>query len=525
MVVKDLISLCCLEDATCYFSDIDPRRICKNPTEVPTAVIDGNCWIYECAHKLTDGIMKNDQDATQMFIHRYLTRVAHVASCGWVPTVVFDGRRVPAKKRTHDLRAKKRRVARLKADKLQFEGKAGTKAASTAQSESFRPSNTLIHRLVLAIRQQKFKVRVSPYEGDAQCAYEAITGLAQLVITRDGDLIAHGCKTIFFWNSQYKKNKRGEFGGKLYWRPDLTRRIPGYKLWRTCIKDDWDNFLSVCVLSGTDYNEGVANVGVKTARKLMIEHGDLDTVTKVLAERMNHRYKLPEGYLTNAKRAVQMFKYALVYDPVSQRVRHCRDLPEGFGPTPWMGRFPTSPEQGVRLARGELDPETLDPYDITACNCASPPPAENGTRRSARRRIPSQRILRASEVETHVVRKPAHELTQGEWKELLRSFGVLFDVPQTTDIPQSVLNRLLQPSESDVQELAGLFSEYRRDAEETLVHFRRLKANPTTTWDIKMLQAWCKTRRMGYCKGPRSKHIPVPELLPLIEKQVRYVSG
>ena len=54
MGIKNLILLCTTASSVCDFSAITPSRVYLYSDATPTAVIDGNCWIYECAYKLGD---------------------------------------------------------------------------------------------------------------------------------------------------------------------------------------------------------------------------------------------------------------------------------------------------------------------------------------------------------------------------------------------------------------------------------------------------------------------------------------
>ena len=120
MGVLDLINFSCLADVACYFSDVRASVVCKG--ERPIAVIDGNCWIYECAYKLTNGLQNNDDQTFHKFFDRYIKRIQYVINCGWIPKVVFDGRHVPLKARTNEKRRNKRQQALEKATKLNREG-------------------------------------------------------------------------------------------------------------------------------------------------------------------------------------------------------------------------------------------------------------------------------------------------------------------------------------------------------------------------------------------------------------------
>ena len=63
---------------------------------------------------------------------------------------------------------------------------------------------------------------VAPYEADAQLAYLEKQGIADIVITEDSDLLAFGCKKVFF-----KMDQNGD--GNIYFNR--------YRCWNQLKKD------------------------------------------------------------------------------------------------------------------------------------------------------------------------------------------------------------------------------------------------------------------------------------------------
>ena len=165
MTIKDIIKLCCWDTARCFFSDIIPERCGVVKTATPKAVIDGNCWIYECAYKLARDIARNKSEALEQFWSRFLKRIGYVEKCGWVPSIIFDGRSLPIKKKTDDKRRLVREAARRKAEKLETQGHGDTAAAASASTAAFKATHSIIHFLVLRIRAAGYDVIVAPHEG------------------------------------------------------------------------------------------------------------------------------------------------------------------------------------------------------------------------------------------------------------------------------------------------------------------------------------------------------------------------
>ena len=230
IIGDSLIKLCTLMAWCCDFSEVMPEAIAK-PGETPTAVIDGNCWVYECACGISSGLSAEAGFRLfDKFLFAYKKRLLYVQKCGWTPIIVFDGRRLPLKSNTHLKREEARKKARKKAEAI----KQVDPSVRTSDLSTFHPTHDLIHRLVLALRQSGYEVIVAPHEGDPQCAFLANTGKAHIVITRDSDLIAHGCPIIFFWNRVYHPGEPGGFGGKFYYKRSLFRCAQG--IWKPIIR-------------------------------------------------------------------------------------------------------------------------------------------------------------------------------------------------------------------------------------------------------------------------------------------------
>ena len=107
MGVDGLIPKCCLECLSMNFIDLNPEKVKSMSKDndrdwvkyPPHVVVDGNCWLYECSYYLARGLaLGHTYDrGFANFMDRFMKRVRYVQQRGFKATVVFDGRRVPAK--------------------------------------------------------------------------------------------------------------------------------------------------------------------------------------------------------------------------------------------------------------------------------------------------------------------------------------------------------------------------------------------------------------------------------------------
>ena len=435
-IVGGLITLRTLAEWAVDFSEVVAADCCSEG-ETPTAAIDGNCWIYECACGIVAGLESGCPGAFNRLLFAFKKRIDYVRKCGWDTIIVFDGRSLPIKKATNDKRAARRSKAKKH---KQNKGKRGV----GSDLSGFKVTHDLIHRLVLSLQTFGETVLVAPHEGDSQCAFLVNNGKAHIVITRDSDLIPHGCRCIFFWNSTYKCAMPGGFGGKFYYKPSLWRCQQG--LWNPILQLGWDSFLAVCVLAGCDYNVGVKNVGIKKAIQLMTKHRTLEAVVELLLDPQRQHYKnakVPDDFLVSAHKSMVMFKHALVFDPDRNVVLHAQDLPAGespliqIGSPNWMGRVPISREQAIGLSRSEIHPETLVPYPpltrevvSRSTDTSATVPRDPHKSRSGRRFKPTKRKREQDQSGGRRKIEKVVPLNAVQWKRLLQENNINVDVPQ-----------------------------------------------------------------------------------------------
>ena len=183
MGVADLIMKCCLECLCMNFVDLNPAKVISMSKDAdrdwskhpPHVVVDGNCWLYECSYYLARGLaLGNTYEAGfTSFKDRFMKRVDYVKQRGFKITVVFDGRRLRAKRSTDAKRREAREKNAKKAAELEQAGQGDTSAAHDAYNKSFVVTNKLIHAMFEELKNKGVAVFIAPHEGDAQCAWFA----------------------------------------------------------------------------------------------------------------------------------------------------------------------------------------------------------------------------------------------------------------------------------------------------------------------------------------------------------------
>jgi len=153
---------------------------------------------------------------------------------------------------------------------------------------------------------------VSPYEADAQLAYLSRIGFIDAIITEDSDLVCFGAKKIL-----YKLNGKG-----------LLKEIQ-LKDWQKCsefdFKDwDFDQFLSLCIISGCDYLPSIKNIGFKKAYKGLKDTRNVENLLKKW--RMDSKMDIPQEYEEKFYKAFLTFKFQRVFCPRQRKMTHVNEL-------------------------------------------------------------------------------------------------------------------------------------------------------------------------------------------------------
>lgn len=122
--------------------------------------------------------------------------------------------------------------------------------------ESIDITPDIAYRLIAELKRKGIDFIVAPYEADAQLAYLNRTGIADFIITEDSDLMAFGAKRMV-----YKLDFSTMVGCELEVDAIPLQRDINLNWFTHCM------FLTTCILSGCDYLNQIAGIGLKTALK------------------------------------------------------------------------------------------------------------------------------------------------------------------------------------------------------------------------------------------------------------------
>lgn len=163
--------------------------------------VDAMNWLYRglygCVAELGDS---PHPQHSPPFRNQYLRLVSKMVAMlrqhSLEPVMVFDGRRLGAKKDTNDKRKKIRRENHAKAEQCFSRGQ--KEEGVKYLQRSIHISKQMIYVTIELLKRQEVQVIIAPYEADAQLAHLARTGQVGYVATEDSDLILYGAPRLLF---------------------------------------------------------------------------------------------------------------------------------------------------------------------------------------------------------------------------------------------------------------------------------------------------------------------------------------
>ena len=274
-----------------------------------TIAVDTYCWIHKAIYLTAQALMTNSDPSS--FIPIVLSYIESLLTYRIKPIMIFDGGKLLSKAGEETCRENTRYLKQMKALELLNSG--DCEAAYKKYAESVDVSPDLAY-LLLKVIKSKYQLTciISPYEADAQLAYLSKIGYVDAIITEDSDLLCFGAKKIL-----YKLNTKG-----------YLKEIQ-LKDWQNCkefdLKEfDFDQFLSLCIISGCDYLPSLKSIGLKTAYKEFKTCRNIEVLFKKW--KMNSKMDFSPEYEEKFYKAFLTFKFQRVFCPIKRKLVNVNEL-------------------------------------------------------------------------------------------------------------------------------------------------------------------------------------------------------
>ncbi len=198
------------------------------------------------------------------------------------PIFVFDGGVTELKDDEVESRREQREQYEAELAEAR-EGEADAAEISTLESRTQRLTPTIQETTRELLTLLDVPVVEAPAEGEAQAAYMARHGDVDYAGSEDYDTLLLGAPYTL----------RGLTSKGDPECMNFERTLAELEL-------TWEGLVDVAILMGTDFNEGIAGIGPKTAVKLIREHGDLWDVLDARGESIPHADRIREMFLDPA---------------------------------------------------------------------------------------------------------------------------------------------------------------------------------------------------------------------------------
>ena len=220
-----------------------------------------------------------------------LYRTASLIEAGVEPIFVFDGTPHRLKMGTLNERKERREKAEKEWQKAVEEGdtkKAFSKAQQTARMtpEIKESSKELITLLGLPIVN-------APSDGEAQGAYMCSKGDVYASASQDFDSLLFGAPRLL---RNVTITGRRKVPGKDIYRDVKTEIIESGEFLES-LGIDRPQLVDMCILMGTDFNEGIKGIGPKKGLKLIKDHGDIEHVLAHIGQEIPEYQEIRDIFL------------------------------------------------------------------------------------------------------------------------------------------------------------------------------------------------------------------------------------
>ncbi|XP_033861414.2 exonuclease 1-like [Acipenser ruthenus] len=323
-----------------------------------TVAVDTYCWLHKgafsCAEKLAKG------EPTDQYVTYCMKFVDMLLTSGVKPILVFDGCNLPSKQEVEKSRRERRQMNLQKGKQLLREGKLSEARECFTRCINVTP--TMAHDVIKVARARGVDCVVAPYEADSQLAFLNKSGIAQVVITEDSDLLAFGCKKVLL--------KMDKFGNGL----EIDQACLG-KCKQLGDMFTEEKFRYMCILSGCDYLASISGIGLAKACKLlkMANNPDIIKVIKKTGQYLKMNVTVPDEYIEGFTRANNTFLYQLVFDPISRRLVPLNPYPDDMDPkTLSYAGHHIGDKDAFQIALGNVDINNMEMIDDYNPDTAKP---------------------------------------------------------------------------------------------------------------------------------------------------------
>jgi len=205
-----------------------------------------------------------------------LYRNTNLIEKGIMPAYVFDG--VPHKLKTRTIVERSERRAKAKKEWEEAVEKGDYQKAFSKATQSSKITNEIVESSRILLTHLGIPVIQAPEEGEAQAAFMSSKGEVWAASSQDFDSLLFGAPRLI--RNLTLTGKRKMPGKEEVKEVNVEVIYLDNVLLET--KLNRAQLIDLCILMGTDFNEGVMGIGPKKGLKLIQEQGNLEGAMKLL---------------------------------------------------------------------------------------------------------------------------------------------------------------------------------------------------------------------------------------------------
>jgi len=271
------------------FHELDPSQL-----KGKTVAIDAYNAIYQFLSVIRqpDGTpLKDSRGRVTSHLAGLLNRNANLIEMGMKPVYVFDGK--PSKLKMATIIERHERRERAQQEWKEAVTAGDLEAAYTKATQSTKITNEIVESSRVLLVHLGIPIIQAPGEGEAQAAYMALKGDVWAASSQDFDSLLFGAPRLIrnlTMSGRRKMPGRNEYRDIKMEMVELPEVLKDLDLTR-------DQLIDLCIMMGTDFNEGIRGIGPKKGLKLVKDHGDLRTAIASLQKEMPEYESVKEIFL------------------------------------------------------------------------------------------------------------------------------------------------------------------------------------------------------------------------------------
>ena len=247
------------------FTELDPAQL-----KGRTVAIDAYNAIYQFLSVIRgpDGApLMDGKGRVTSHLAGLLNRNANLIELGLSPVYVFDG--IPSRLKSATIRERSERRAKAQEEWKEAVKEGDMQKAYTKATQSSKLTNEIVESSRVLLVHLGIPIVQAPGEGEAQAAYMAAKGDVWSASSQDFDSFLFGTPRLV---RNLTLAGRRKMPGRNEYR-DIKMEVAELEPTLAAIGLSREQLIDLCILVGTDFNEGIRGIGPKKALKLIKEHG------------------------------------------------------------------------------------------------------------------------------------------------------------------------------------------------------------------------------------------------------------